>query len=385
MSSRYRDDNTENAAAGDRSWGGLSSVTGEIAMLGATLLFGLGVSHDGGSAQAGDQYRDAIGTQVEEVALASDSAPGHLAAANQLQSRAVAADRAIPALRVLHADSAVAADTLVRNSSGLTSADAATASDDVLATRHARSSVASAARVADAAWQAAHASVLDSAVAADGTLTSASGTHAVDDAAIMQDAFTGTLHARSSITECAGSEDLLTRHLRAPVCIEEWADARDSGMQPRHGVAWVANTRNWAMSRYEPFDFHSIVAIDDVLYVAGEDGIYALDGKDETITATLTTGQMDVGQGQLAHLSDAYLAYELDGSASMTVSQTQAGKRESYTYRLPDKPADTLTTGRIQFGRGLRGRHFSFSLQLTGKAGYINDLRVTTQPVKRRV
>lgn len=385
MSNRYRDDNTENAAASDRSWGGLSNVTGEIAVLGATLLFGLGVSHDGGAALAGDQYRDAIGTQVEEAALAGDRAPSHLIAANLLQSRAVVADRAIPVLRVLHADSAVAGDTLVRNSSGLTSADAATAGDAVLASRHARSSVASAARAADAAWQAAHACVVDHAVATDMPLTSASGTHAADDAASVQEAFSGILRASVVITESAGGEDLLTRHLRAPVCVEEWAEAHDSGMQPRHGVAWVANTRNWAMSRYEPFDFHSIVAIDDVIYVAGEDGIYALDGKDETITATLTTGQMDVGQGQLAHLSEAYLAYELDGNASMTVSQTQAGKRESYTYRLPDKPADTLTTGRIQFGRGLRGRHFSFSLQLTGKAGYINDLRVSTQPVKRRV
>lgn len=385
MSSSYRDDSTDNATTGDRSWGGFAGITEEVAALGAVLLFGLLVSHDGGAALAGDQTTDAIGTRIEETATAAAGVPGHLAAANLVQSRAQAVDKAIPVLRVLHADSAILADTLALNTAVLASRDTAIAGDAVLATRSARNSMADSASLTDAAWQAAHESLGDAAIATDAPFAGARSIQATEDAAWMLDAFSGRLHAKLLVAEDGDAADLPTRHLQAHACIEEWADARDSGMQPRRGTAWVANTTNWAMSRYEPFDFHSIVAIDGVIYVAGEDGIYALDGRDETITATLATGQMDVGQGQLAHLSDAYLAYELDGSASMTVSQTQGGSTESYIYRLPDKPAATLTTGRIPFGRGLRGRHFGFSLQLTGKAGYINDLRVSAQPVKRRV
>ncbi|MBX6209533.1 hypothetical protein ISD46_33795, partial [Pseudomonas aeruginosa] len=57
----------------------------------------------------------------------------------------------------------------------------------------------------------------------------------------------------------------------------------------------------------------------------------------------------------------------------------------TYSYPLESEPADELTNGRFKFGRGLRGRHFTFTLRLTGRHGYINDLSVESAPTNRRV
>jgi hypothetical protein len=151
------------------------------------------------------------------------------------------------------------------------------------------------------------------------------------------------------------------------------------------GMAWTANTETWAMSRYAPYSFTSVVVIDGQLFASGPDGVYALSGGTEQITANIRTAKVDVGKGALAHPLNAYLEYELVGTATMSVSQTQAGAVERYSYVLPQKAAQELTNGRFTFGRGLRGRHFTFELTMTGQRGYINDLSVLVAPTKRRV
>jgi hypothetical protein len=385
MSSTYRDDNTDGAQAVEKTWGGLSEIVGEVVVAAEKLIFGLMILHGGGNAVAADSVSGSVGTLVQERVTASSSAPSHLHASNVVSESARATDKAVTALRVLHADAATLADMVVINSAGRVSEDTFTAADQVTSSRYANNTVSETAKATDAALQAAKTVVLETAAGGDEIITVSvtAGDHA--DNAEAGDAVIGTLHARSDLHEAVQGHSSVTQHVGAVGTVQDWADVWDRILQANSGQAWTANAGTWAMSRYAPFDFTSLAVINGVICATGEDGVYALDGEDETITATLTTGQMDVGKGQLAHLTDAYLAYELDGSASMTVGQTQGGAAESYSYSLPAKPADTLTTGRFQFGRGLRGRHFTFSLSLTGKAGYINDLRVSALPVKRRV
>ena len=118
---------------------------------------------------------------------------------------------------------------------------------------------------------------------------------------------------------------------------------------------------------------------------ATADGLYALDGTNETIDGALVTGTLDLSGGPLVHPLGAYLEYALaEGSASMTVTTTQGGAPASYDYALPAEPADALVSGRIDFGKGLRGRHFAFALRLTGRSAEINDLIVAVATTKRR-
>ncbi len=161
----------------------------------------------------------------------------------------------------------------------------------------------------------------------------------------------------------------------------------DYSREKQYGYAWTANVDTWAMSRYQDYGFSELVVIDGVLYGVGEDGVYRLDAN-SFVDAKLTTGQLDLGQGQLVHPLGAYLEYELSGNTrklEIGVSTTQSGAKQTYTYNLPTEPSNYLTNGRVLFGRGLRGRHFAFELKMSGEHGYINDLSIDVAATKRRI
>lgn len=161
----------------------------------------------------------------------------------------------------------------------------------------------------------------------------------------------------------------------------------DYSKEKQYGYAWTANVDTWAMSRYQDYGFSELAVINGVLYGVAEDGVYQLNAK-EHIEGRLVTGQLDLGQGQLVHPLGAYLEYELSGNSrnlEIGVSATQSGSKQTYYYLLPTEKSDHLTNGRVLFGRGLRGRHFSFELKMSGEHGYINDLSIDVAATKRRV
>lgn len=177
----------------------------------------------------------------------------------------------------------------------------------------------------------------------------------------------GTLHARNTVTDG----------------LALWDEVLQTG---DYGQAWTASTQSWAMSRFAPFTFTSLAVIDDVLYGCNSQGVFALDGDTETMTAELRTGAMDMTGGVLAHPLEAHIEYELRGTAVFGVTTTQAGTPTTYTYPLNARPtADALTNARAVFGRGLRGRHFAYTLRLTGQQAYINDWSVLVAPSKRSI
>ena len=177
----------------------------------------------------------------------------------------------------------------------------------------------------------------------------------------------GTLHARNVVTDG----------------IALWDEVLQTG---DYGQAWTASTQSWAMSRFAPFTFTSLAVIDGVLYGCNSRGVFALDGDTETMTAELRTGAMDMTGGVLAHPLEAHIEYELRGTATFDVTTTQSGTPATYSYPLNARPtAEAMTNARAVFGRGLRGRHFAYTLRLTGQQAYINDWSVLVAPSKRSI
>ncbi|MFW1850116.1 hypothetical protein ACG9XR_06030 [Acinetobacter guillouiae] len=153
------------------------------------------------------------------------------------------------------------------------------------------------------------------------------------------------------------------------------------------GGAWTANADNWAMSRYEGYNFTEICVIDGKLYGVNELGVFVLDANTH-IQAKIKTGKLDLGNGNLVHPIGAYLEYELSGiskNIEIGVKTTQSGNEQVYFYKLPHEQSNYLTNGRVLFGRGLRGRHFSFEINVNGDHGYINDINIDIAATKRRV
>lgn len=211
----------------------------------------------------------------------------------------------------------------------------------------------------------------------------------IEDVALASDETTGHVDGTElkPVTDSAKALSETWGHLHAFNLITETIVAEDTALSTDGviGQAWTANADNWAMSRYEPYTFHSMAVIDGVAYGVADDGIYQLSDGVEEIEGSIATGKLDLGGGALVHPVSAYLEYELEGTASIEVSTTQLGIEQRFTYPLAPEVANDLTNGRFIFGRGLRGRHFSFTLRVEGVAAYVNDLSVHSTETGRRV
>lgn len=157
--------------------------------------------------------------------------------------------------------------------------------------------------------------------------------------------------------------------------------------QQRKAQAWVANINRFAMSRYAPFDFDGFSVINEQLYAWNDEGVHLCNVEGELIQASIETGKLDFGES-LVHPLAYFMEYSLSGqnkSIGLQIGTTQSGSLVHYNYALPSEQADYLTNGRVQFGRGLRGRHFSFKINMQGTAAELNSQSVDFSQTARRI
>lgn len=384
--SSYRDDSHDIAVASDSTWAGLTSIVEDTAKAVATLIVCIGVLHTD-SAVASDQVIDRSSHMIVEQAQASDTVTDHLLSKQLVIEKAKVKDGATGRLRTLLEDSAVASDLVFDKQLNII-VERATASDEVTGQRRAKSLVVDKARAFDTLVNRSSVLVEDTATANDWAGGKLKRKDLIAEIATAGDLVVDDHHAIAPVVvEGAKASDEVIDRLYAKDLIKEVVVTEDEALSigGDYGQAWTANADNWAMSRYAPYSFRRLAVVDGVLYGLADDGVYALSGGVEEIQGSVTTGKLDVGGGGLVHPVSAYLEYELEGTAEMDVTTTQSGLAQTFTYPLAAEVANELTNGRFIFGRGLRGRHFSFTLRIKGLAGYINDLSVTSTPTKRRV
>tara|TARA_R110002051_G_scaffold28421_1_gene67572 strand:- start:20627 stop:22012 length:1386 start_codon:yes stop_codon:yes gene_type:complete len=265
--------------------------------------------------------------------------------------------------------------------------DSAKISDNLLVQRIALSIIDDSVKATDTILSNYSDALLDSASITDLIAGKQRSSNIIMDSVIADDSVIDSIKQNTAIQDSAQTSNELIDSLNAAILIIDNVVIEDEAVSigGAQGQAWTANVDSWAMSRYNPYNYNRLVVINGVLYGEADDGIYRLDEQVSAVTASVKTGKMDLGKGALTHPSTAYLEYELSGGASMTVSTTQKGVEQQYTYMLPNEVADELTNGRFIFGRGLRGRHFAFELIMIGTHGHINDLSIEHTPTSRRV
>lgn len=384
--SNYRDDTQETAIASSSTWMGLKTLTESLAKITATSIFTLGVIH-AEQAVAADEVIDRKLHVVTESAAASGSVFDSAHAQILVSEKAKLSERFAHRIGVSHYDTASIAD-YVFESQGSMLADQAAINDEVIGSRTAYTLVTEQARVSDFSGQATADTVADHAQIAAEVSDQLQASELVSDTARVSDYAQGTGTASiTPIVETATAQDEVIGTLIAADTVNDWMliDARLLGDGSETGSAWTACVDNWAMSRYAPYTFDRLVVINGALYGEASDGVYALSGGNEIVDARVTTGRIDMSGGPHTRPVAAYLEYALSGSVEMDVTTTQSGSPATYTYGLPPEQADHLTNGRIQFGRGLVGRHFAFELRLSGRHGCINDLSIQTAQGRRRI
>lgn len=383
--SNYRDDSTDLAVASDSTWLGLSAITESAARIAAVLLVAIGVLHTDGAAAA-EEVIDRRTYTIEDVAQATDEAPGRMRAAVLLADSARVTDGLSGVRALLHEDSAQAVEQ-VSHTIGAVLEDGASAAEAIQDARTSRVITEDAVRVSDDAVYRVRESAADTATADDHAQDRLAGRSLTSDAAMIADSVEDDRGAAAilAIDGARGSSMVFDR-LRAADLVADLAlvDALVMG-EAGAGQAWTADVDGWPMTRYAPFAFEQLTVIDGVAYGVTEAGVFALDGGAGEIEAIITTGKLDIGRGVLAHPIALYAQGEIDGTAEVAVTTTQRGTIEQYDYPLQMRPGPEMTTGRAVFGRGLRGVRFAFELRMVGERALFNDLRIEAMPTQRRM
>ena len=383
--SNYRDDTNETAVVSETVWAGIKSFAEDTAQIAAVVLFGLAALYSD-SVSVSETITDAQMIVQDDFALASEEATGQLRASDQQTETVYAQDRYFSGLSVLHEDSLRASDELISGVARSVLVEAVTASDQFVTARRAESLIVETASVSEALLRPASVVVEESAHASDLAMGSAHARAVLDDSVSISDSVVDQSQNSVQASDSATVSDEASGHLAARNLVEDsaLADGFPLGGDDS-GQAWTACTQGWAMSRYAPFFFTSIAVVDGVLIGTRSDGLYVLGGGQELVSSRIKTARIDIGGSSLAHPLAAYLEYELIGTASLSVTQTQSGVEETYPYVLPEESSGSLTNARFELGRGLRGRHFSFELALDGERGHIDELSIVTAQTKRRI
>ena len=384
--SNYRDDTQETMVIGDALLTGSRGVAEDVMRITAAVVFAMGAMA-ADALTISDEVIDRRVHLVTELVSVGDAAPGVASAAGAMLDSLVVSDGATGRLRVIHEDVLTISED-VDDGALFLLVDGAVVTDEAVDARHATQLVADQITVKDRAWQPARQLIEDHlSVAADPFGGMRAAVLLVDALSVTDEALDARGAAGGVLVDAVQVADETWGVLAARGTTTDAAVIEDAvvGQGAGAGQIWTAPTGNWAMSRYAPASAEQLAVIDGVVHAVTADGVYALNGDTEVITAEVTTGLLDMGQGNLALLDAAYVEYELSGAAQMTVGQSQTGQLLRWSYTLPPELAGTLTNGRFKFGRGLRGRHFSFTLRLDGKQGYINDWQTLFAKSQRRI
>ena len=387
--SNYRDDVNDTAVASDTLWVRARTIAESTARVRDVLLFGL-VALTVETAAASDSFTDKTTSLLTETAHVSEQYLHRAYKSNLLVEPGRASDAVAHSVRVLLQESAHAVDELQAGVRTVL-AERAVGSDETTGQRYNKQTVQEQGKARDVLVVLQRTLVQDEARGAAAVIDRLRARTLVADAARVSDTVLDSAVARPVVLiERARANDVLTGTLHARDLVQDalvsgWDELLSPGMLV--GQAWTARTSGWAMSRYAPFAFTGLAVVDGTLYATALDGVYALDGDQEEIIAYMRTGQMDMTGSVLATPVESHIEYELHGRAWLDVTQTQSGRQaQTFSYPLKERPAsDVMTNARFVLGRGLRGRHFAYTLRLTGQQGYINDWSVLVAPSKRSI
>ena len=383
----YRDDLNDTVVAGDGMRVHLGDVVEDTARASETVFMALSMLVTDSAVAADGAPADQLTIVAHDTAVAGDETAQALAALNRLGDRAMVGEVVALRLRTLAEDTASASDGAA-GVLGVLAVEAARATDEAQGHNRARSQVGDTVRARDFAQVIWRDLLVDQARATDEALGRARVVTLAEDWAVAGDGADANADAVFLVLDAARAwEEAQVFNLRARTLVVDAATADDLAIQwGDFGQAWTSNTDTWAMSRYAPFTFTALAVVDGVLVGCAEDGVYALDGLNEQIAAVVATGKLDMTGRTLSIPVESHLEYALAGIATVDVTTTQDGAPETYSYPLDARPlAEDLTNARAEFGRGLLGRHFAYTLRLTGTHAHINDWSVLIAPSNRSI
>lgn len=147
-------------------------------------------------------------------------------------------------------------------------------------------------------------------------------------------------------------------------------------------TTWAVNTRTTAITEYSNYDFNSFAELSGKYIAASPNGLYELSGDNDDgtdIIAQIKTGIAQMGGSRYTSFKAAYLGARGEGDY---VLKLETGDGKTYTYSVT---ANDMETTKINLGKGLRARYFSFELISTGQDFDLDTLEFVPIVAQRRV
>lgn len=185
----------------------------------------------------------------------------------------------------------------------------------------------------------------------DGTIMGAVLTNTVTFMATVQDGFV--------IEDDALVKMIFSGQLNDCVIIKALYVAPDGNF-----TSWAINTRTNAVTEYRNFVYNSFAQVGRKYLAASNEGLFELNGERD-VTANINTkvggGFVEFNGSRLAGLSGIYIGMRGAGEFFLKM---KAGDGREYVYKVRTQPQ--FMTTKVNVGKGMRSRYFSWTLEGTG-------------------
>jgi len=172
--------------------------------------------------------------------------------------------------------------------------------------------------------------------------------------------------------------------------VAEWVDTlgfSDTLVDTGYQVIVVTNVETGAVSTYTLAPAVSgVAAFRGKLYLAGPDGLYALDAEtddDSPVAWRIQTGFSALGTDLLKRIQDVNVMARTQGDTTLTITSARDGSRTAWPYPLPPLARSTYRDGVIKVGKGVSSVYYQLALAGAGPAE-IDQLRLTVESLSRR-
>jgi len=159
------------------------------------------------------------------------------------------------------------------------------------------------------------------------------------------------------------------------------------GLQESAQTLCVVNAETGAVSTYTLTPVvTSLASFRGTLYLAGPDGLYAMDAEtdgDGAVVWTVQTGFSDLGTDALKRIRDVNIQCRTAGDTTVQVTSDRCGEKQTWTYRLPPITRTAYRDGVVKIGKGIASVYYALGLQGVGPAE-LDQLRVVVEPLSRR-
>lgn len=153
-------------------------------------------------------------------------------------------------------------------------------------------------------------------------------------------------------------------------------------LDPEGITTWTVNLSHGGVTEYTNYNFNSFAKMGNKYIGASDSGLYELNGADDDgddIIARLKSGMLQFGKSNYSSFKGIYLGARGGGD---WVLKLVTGDGKSYTYSVE---ARTMETTKVNVGKGLRARYFSYELISTGQDFDIDSIEFIPIVARRRV